>query len=58
MCVFFVKEEGLEDEDGAEKDDQEEEEEEENCYDDSANNVYGDGEDNVDVYNDDLSDDD
>ncbi|KAH0943512.1 hypothetical protein HID58_003149, partial [Brassica napus] len=52
------EEEGLEDEDGAEKDDQEEEEEEENCYDDSANNVYGDGEDNVDVYNDDLSDDD
>ncbi|RID80325.1 hypothetical protein BRARA_A02995 [Brassica rapa] len=52
------EEEGLEDEDGAEKDNQEDEEEEENCYDDSANNVYGDGEDNVDVYNDDLSDDD
>ncbi|KAL0719306.1 hypothetical protein Bca4012_068630 [Brassica carinata] len=44
-----------EEEDGAEKDDQEDEE---NCYDDSGN-VYGDGEDNVDVYNDDdLSDDD
>ncbi|KAJ0238415.1 HAT dimerization domain-containing protein [Hirschfeldia incana] len=44
------EEEGLEDEDR-------DVEEEENCYEDSGN-VYGDGEDNVDVYNDDLSDED
>lgn len=53
--------ETLQSEDRPEKedrdDDDEEEEEEENCYMDSVN-VEGDGEDNLDIYDDDLSDDD
>lgn len=61
LCFFVKEEETLQGEDVREKedrdDDDEEEDEEENCYIDSGN-VDGDGEDNLDLYDDDLSDDD
>lgn len=54
-----MKEETLQGEERAENEDHEDDEdEEENCYNMGSGNVDGEGEDNLDLYDDDLSDDD
>lgn len=53
-----MKEEALHGEDRAEKEDHEDDEEEEEKFYMESGNVDGEGEDNLDPYDDDLSDDD